>query len=894
MTTPTISSADPASAPQTDGATPVIAQYLRVKADYKDCLLFFRMGDFYEMFFDDAVTAAGALDIVLTKRGKFQDEAIPMCGVPVHSYESYAEKLVRQGHRIAVCEQVESPEEAKKRGYKAVVNRQVTRVLTPGTVTEENLLNPRAGSYIVALYGENNRFCLFRYDVTSGRTAYTETGAGEIDRTLARIRPAEVIFAGDAAKAAMQSIGEEYPAFPVPETGDAEQAEKLWPSAERDALSPLTERTFLILAAYVKRTQGEDKPLFRPPLADAESAVLQLDARTVESLEIFKATDGDKKSALLTALDNAVTACGARLTRERLAAPSADRFEIENRLDNIDFFLNHLQLRLNIRDALKKTADAERIIGRVKLRRASPADLASLRETLFAFAEVADFLTAYAETAPLHILSALNALSVAFRTTDYLQAALADAPPASLQFGGFIRPGFDAALDEYAALKNDARSVILAMETEFKNKTNVSALKIKHNNIIGYHIDVPSGHAGKLLNAADGAFIHKQTLANSVRFTAVKLIEVEKKISEAEIRFTEREKQIFQTLVTVILEEETPLLLAVEAAALLDISTAQADLAEMKNYVRPVFCEEKRLRVKDGRHPVVENLLRKKEAKSFTPNDCLFSPKKGVSPDLYLLTGPNMGGKSTYLRQNALMILMAQAGMFVPAESYEASLFDKIFSRVGASDNIARGQSTFMTEMSETARILKEATSASFVILDELGRGTATCDGLAIALATANYLVKEIRSLTLFATHYHELAGLTAHNPRIGVLQVKVSEFKNEIIFLHKVAPGAAGRSYGLHVAGIAGVPLPVLHEAKIWAERFDAGGFGKAADYSQTPLFEKTDQKTDFSAEDVKAFQALLKDLVPERLSPLEAFTTLREIKEKFNAVTAAPKETV
>ncbi len=805
------------------GATPVISQYLTVKAEYQDCLLFFRMGDFYELFFDDAVTASKALDIVLTKRGKYRGEDIPMCGVPAHNYENYAEKLVRQGRRIAICEQVESPEEAKKRGGKSVVRRQVTRILTPGTVTEDHLLPSRQSANIVILYHETGKYCLFRYDLTSGKSGYAECSEDEIERLIYRIDPAEILYHGEAAQKILSSVLITKPIYPAPEFADNTLAEKLWAPALRENISPLVQNAFTFLCAYISRTQGASIPLFQLPVQETSSQSLILNARSMENLEIFRGLDGNVKYSLFHALDNTVTPAGGRLLRERISSPLTDPFEIENRADCVAFFLKNPEIRGKIRETLKKTSDTERVIGRVKLNRASPSDLGALRDTLENVIGLRDLFSPYIETAPLRILEKLRDFSQEFPVLLLLTQALKEDSSCHLRNGTFIREGFDALLDEYADLKSNGSGAVLALEAEFRAVTGVLSLKIKHNFIIGYHIDVPAGHSNKLLSEREQTgFIHKQTLANSIRFTHPRLIETEKKISEAEARFQEREKILFTQFINAVLNEIDSLLQLAGSCAEIDLYVSHAQLAEERNYHRPVFTQEKRFHIENGRHPVAEIALRKEQGKCFTPNDCDFHTKPDRRRDLFLLTGPNMGGKSTYLRQNALMIIAAQAGLYVSADHYSACIFDRLFSRIGASDNIARGESTFMTEMSETAQILKNATGASFVILDELGRGTAACDGLAIALAVTHHLVKEIRCMTLFATHYHELAKLTAHNPRIGALQMKVSEFKKEIIFLHQVGEGAADRSYGLHVAALAGLPLSVLKEADIWAERFE------------------------------------------------------------------------
>jgi DNA mismatch repair protein MutS len=855
-------------------ATPVIAQYLTVKKNHHDCLLFFQMGDFYELFFDDAKTAASELDIVLTYRGRYKDQDIPMCGVPVHNYASYTERLVKKGYKIAVCEQTETPEQAKQRGSKSLVNRQVVRIITAGTLTEEHLLDSRSDNYLCVVYGNETQFCCVFYDISTGVLHYFTDNLYRLKSLIHHKKPLEIIYTQDFILEILKDIN-------IPKTQQETLEFYLMPCFQEYSadMGELEQQTLGLLSHYLKRTQCRDDILIQAPSRKIYSDFLQLDDAGQLNLEIFKTVSGNKKPTLLSTLDVCVTSAGARLLSDYLNFPLTNIDMLNHRYDAIDFLKNNVSLAENLLSILKKTADLNRILGRIKAGRGTPADLGHIKNTLaIIYTELPLLKCDSYQNIPSLIIEAYNGLCENIPSYAILTHSLKNDLPITLKIGDFIQTGYDSLLDEYKNLKSDARHFILELEQKYKAITGITALKIKHNNVIGYHIDVSSNHSEKMLNGdfQDTHFIHKQTLANYLRFTTHELIILEKKISEASMCFDNREKEIFLNLCKHIEEDIHLLLIFANAIATLDLYSSHGVYALENNHCRPRLVHNKMLKIVDGRHNVVETLL-KKHAKNFTPNNADFKTTT-TTPEIWLVTGPNMGGKSTYLRQTALMIIIAQAGFFVPASHYEAGIFDKIFSRVGASDNLAEGKSTFMTEMSETAIILNQATSRSFVILDELGRGTSTYDGLAIAYATLKYLSETIGAMGLFATHYHELTEMISHHKRIGNLQAAVTQYKNEIIFLHKVIIGAAKKSYGIHVAELAGMPLEVIRSATEFLKISDKKKFTKTETLSDSPLFAEEIIKIEKNP-----IIELIKNTDINHLSPIEAFGLIEQIQKEF-----------
>lgn len=855
-------------------ATPVIAQYLAVKKNHQDCLLFFQMGDFYELFFDDAKIAASELDIVLTYRGRYNDQDIPMCGVPVHNYASYTERLVKKGYKIAVCEQTETPEQAKQRGSKSIVNRHVVRIITAGTLTEEHLLDSRSDNFLCVVQSNDTQFCCFFYDISTGIIHYFTDILTILKPLIQHKKPSEIIYSQNTMLEILNDIQ-------IPKTYQEQTEIYILPSLMPyiEVMELLEQQALSVLSHYLKRTQCRDTLLIQPPIRHIYSDFLQLDDAGQINLEIFKTVSGQKKPTLFSTLDNCVTVAGARVISEYLNFPLTKSDIVNNRYDAIDFFKNNAHLAENLRIILRKTSDLNRILGRIKAGRGTPADLGHIKNTLSVlYSELPSLKFDDYVNIPLLVVDAYNGVCTHIDCYHVLVSALKNELPVSLKIGDFIQTGYDALLDEYKTLKNDARQFILELEQKYKDITGISTLKIKHNNVIGYHIDVSSNHSEKMLNNdfADVKFVHKQTLANSVRFTTYDLMILEKKISQASLCFDAREKEIFMVLCHTIEADIESLLLCASGIAKLDVYASHALYALENHYCRPILLPHKALRIENGRHHVVETLL-KKQAKTFTPNHVDFKVTANT-PEIWLVTGPNMGGKSTFLRQTALMIIMAQAGFFVPASSYQGGIFDKIFSRVGASDNLAEGKSTFMSEMSETAIILNQATSRSFVILDELGRGTSTYDGLAIAYATLKYLSETIGAMGLFATHYHELTEMISHHKRIGNLQASVTQYKNEIIFLHKIVTGAAKKSYGIHVAQLAGMPLEVIRSATEFLKTADKSKVVKTESITESPLFADDTIKIE-----INPIIELIKNTDINRLSPIEAFGLIEQIQKEF-----------
>ena len=888
-------------------ATPMMAQYLSVKAGYPDALLFYRMGDFYELFFDDAKAASQALDIALTKRGKHAGEDIPMCGVPVHSHDVYLSKLIRTGFKVAVCEQLEDPAEAKKRGSKSVVKRDVVRLITPGTLTEDALLDARAHNYLAAITqvrGESaDRWGLAWLDVSTGDFSIqliSQTGLGA---ALARLNPGELLMPDRALSdqvvmAAIEAWKNVISPLPSPRF-DSDNArkrlEKLFNVGTLDAFGAFTRAEVAAAGAlvdYVELTQKGKLPRLSPPQRFAEGAVMEIDAATRRNLELTETLSGQKRGSLLDVIDRTVTGAGARLLAARLGAPLTDPATINARLDGVAFFVNAVAARTEVRDVLKACPDLGRALSRLSLGRGGPRDLAAVRDGLAHVPRLRDAVSDLARgflPPPREIEEALAGLGQHDVLVDRLTRALAPELPLLMRDGGFVAAGYNAALDEFKRLRDDSRQLIAGLQNRYAEQSGIAALKIRHNNVIGYYIEVQPKHGERLVDEARAAgasspFIHRQTLANAMRFTTVELSELEDKIRSAADKALALELSIFADLVVEVLTRATEIAAAASAMAALDLGAALAALAAEHNYARPIVDASRQFAVTGGCHPVVEAALRA-GANSFVANDCVLNAPSH-EPRLWLITGPNMAGKSTFLRQNALIALMAQMGAFVPAASAHIGVIDRLFSRVGAADDLARGRSTFMVEMVETAAILNQSTSRSFVILDEIGRGTATFDGLSIAWATLEHLHDVNGCRALFATHYHELTALAARLEGLASHTMRVKEWQGEVIFLHEVGPGAADRSYGIHVGRLAGLPPAVIARAEevlILLEKDSrAGAAVKLAD--DLPLFSalaKPRPAPGPAAPGPEAvLQTALAGVVPDALTPREALETLYRLK--------------
>lgn len=868
----------------------MMAQYLDIKAQYPDALLFYRMGDFYEMFFDDAVGAAAALDIALTKRGKHLGDDIPMCGVPAHASEGYLLTLIRKGFRVAVCEQMENPAEAKKRGAKSVVKRDVVRLVTPGTLTEDSLLSARQHNFLAA-FAEIREFgALAWVDISTGEFRVMPCPRARLSPELARIAPREVILSESSevelARLVSDLGGDSTPLGRA--SFDSVQAEKrlgnLFQVGTLDGFGTFTRVEVSAMGAivdYLDITQKGKLPLLRPPVRETIEQVMQIDAATRRNLELTHALTGGRDGSLLAAIDRTVTAGGARLLERRLSNPSRVLTAIHERLDAITFMVENPHLASSLRTDLRRTPDLDRALSRLALDRGGPRDLAAIRNCLTETQQMSgkcpikdlpDILTNAAQDFVGH-----QALQ------DLLIAALVAEPGLLVREGGFIAEGYDAELDEVRQLRDEGRSIIAAMQTEYAGKAGVTTLKIRHNNVLGYFIETTATHAQKLLSAPlSETFIHRQTTANAVRFTTIKLSEMETRILNAGNRAQEIEKRLYDTLIIAILGHSAALGTLARALAEFDLATGLADLATAENWCRPTVDDSRTFHIKGGRHPVVERALRQQGATSFIANDCdLASGSEGS--DIWLLTGPNMAGKSTFLRQNALIALLAQMGSYVPASVADIGIVSQLFSRVGAADDLARGRSTFMVEMVETAAILNQADDKALVILDEIGRGTATYDGLSIAWATLEHLHDVNKCRALFATHYHELTQLAERLDGVENATVAVKEWENDIVFLHEVRKGAADRSYGVQVARLAGLPAAVIERAKDVLAQLEkgareGGGTSKTL-LDDLPLFAAKPLASP-ATRSSKAEEKLA-EVLPDELTPKQALALIYELKD-------------
>lgn len=873
--------------------TPMMAQYLDIKAQYPDALLFYRMGDFYEMFFDDAVNAAEALDIALTKRGKHDGNDIPMCGVPVHAAEGYLLTLIRKGFRVAVGEQLESPAEAKKRGSKSVVKRDVVRLVTPGTITEDSLLEARRHNFLTAYCELRDQAALAWADISTGAFHVMPVASVRVSPELARLAPSELIVPDGPALDQLRTIAEDHqiPVTPLAKSSfDSTAAEKricdLFKVSTLESYGSFSRAEISAMGAvidYLDITQKGKLPLLQPPQQEAEDRVVQIDAATRRSLELTRALTGGRGGSLLAVVDRTVTPAGGRLLEQRLSSPSRNLDVIRARLTALDFVVGQTQLAQSLRTALRKTPDLDRALSRLALDRGGPRDLAAVRNTLIQAEAISDLCNK--ADMPALLQQARSGLTGFDALLPLLDAALIAEPPLLARDGGFIAEGYDSELDEARTLRDEGRSVIAALQKKYSDHTGINSLKIKHNNVLGYFIETTATHAEKMLSAPlSETYIHRQTTANQVRFTTVELSEIETRILNAGNLALEIEKRLYTRLSDAILADAALLNAAARGLAELDLITALADLALGENWSCPTVDNSREFNISGGRHPVVEQALRQQGGSSFVANDCDLTADTGAA--IWLLTGPNMAGKSTFLRQNALIAILAQMGSYVPADSAHIGLISQLFSRVGASDDLARGRSTFMVEMVETAAILNQADDRALVILDEIGRGTATYDGLSIAWATLEHLHEVNRARALFATHYHELTQLAGKLPGVDNATVSVKEWEGEVIFLHEVKKGAADRSYGVQVAQLAGLPGSVVARARDVLDMLEEGsrsGAGKIQ-IDDLPLFAAAPPPQAAAPVGPSLIETLLNDIHPDDLSPREALEALYRLKEAAN----------
>ncbi len=860
-----------------DSTTPMMAQYLALKREADGCLLFYRMGDFFELFFDDAKTASAILDIALTSRGEHDGAPIPMCGVPVHSAEGYLARLIKAGCRVAIAEQVESPEQAKKRGgSKALVARDIVRFVTAGTLTEEALLEPRRANVLAAVCEVRGTYGVAACDISTGRMELEECGGSVLGAVLARLAASELVAPEDWLEAPGRAIPRPRRDFASDE-GEA-RLKAAHGVATLDGFGRFSRAMLAAaggLVAYLDHVGRGNLPLLLPPVARVAGAAMAMDEATRMSLEILVAQGGGRAGSLIAAVDRCVTGAGARLLAEDLAAPLAERPEIEARLNLVHWLHADPLLRGDLRTVLRALPDIGRALGRVVAGRGSPRDLGQIRDGLSEARRVHEYLQGVRDK-PALLAELLPRLAGHGALTDHLSRALVPTPPTERSQGGFIAEGYDAALDELRLVSSNSRRAIAALEARYRNETGITALKIRHNGVLGYFIEVPARHADALM-AADSGFNHRQTMAGAVRFNSISLHEEATRIAEAGGHALAAEEGHFEKLVNEVVAAREPIAATASAIARLDVAAGQAERAAEGGWCRPEIVETVSLEVEGGRHPVVEEAL-VKTGERFVANDCAL----GSDDRLWLVGGPNMGGKSTFLRQNALIVLLAQAGGYVPAQRARVGLVDRLFSRVGASDNLARGRSTFMVEMVETAAILAQATERSFVILDEVGRGTSTYDGLALAWAVAEAIHETNRCRCLFATHYHELARLAETCPALSLHPVRAREWKGDLVLLHEVAEGAADRSYGLAVAKLAGVPNEVVARARAVLDKLEKGRAetgGLAAGLGELPLFAAAVQAEEEHRDTVRE---LLQGLDIDSLSPREALDLLYRLKRE------------
>jgi DNA mismatch repair protein MutS len=876
--------------------TPMMEQYIEIKAANPNCLLFYRMGDFYELFFDDAEVASRALGIVLTKRGKHLGRDIPMCGVPVEKSDEYLHRLIARGHRVAVCEQVEDPAEAKKRGSKSVVKRDVVRLVTPGTLTEDSLLEARRNNWLLSVArgrpasDAEHVYALAWLDISTGEFRVMETDAVRLAAEIARLDPGEIIVT-DAVHddPELRAFWRSLPAV-TPVTKDlfdgAAAERKLagyFGVATVDSFGSFSRLELSAAAAavtYVERTQFGKKPNLSPPAREAASSVLMIDAATRANLELMRTLSGAFEGSLLATIDRTKTTAGARLLARRLASPLVDPLEINARLDLVDYFADDSSLRGDVRAVLASAPDLSRALARLSLSRGGPRDLAAVRDGLAAANALANLFKA-AKDLPPELLAAIKILGAPNPALqEELTRALAGQLPLVARDGGFVRAGYDRDLDGANELKDDSRKVIAQLQARYADETGLKALKIKHNNMLGYFIEVSAQQGEKLMTPeAKATFMHRQTLAGAMRFTSLELGELESKIVGAAEQALALELAIFDRLTKEVLAAAYQLEALADALARIDVAAAFAELAIVEDWVRPFVDDSLEFFIEGGRHPVVEAAL-KRDGGPFVANDCnLSAPESENAGSIWLVTGPNMAGKSTFLRQNALIAILAQMGSFVPAKRAKIGVVDRLFSRVGAADDLARGRSTFMVEMVETAAILNQATERSLVILDEIGRGTATFDGLSIAWATLEHLHAVNKSRALFATHFHELTALGAKLNRIVNATVRVKEWEGDVVFLHEVAPGVADRSYGIQVAKLAGLPPAVIERARVVLAELEAVNRGSPAQKlaDDLPLFSAARPQP-------KPKKSGLEDALdavdPDALAPREALDALYKLK--------------
>lgn len=869
--------------------SPAMAQYHGIKSQHPDAILFYRMGDFYEMFHEDAMKASEALGIALTSRGKGSN--IPMCGVPVHSSDSYLQSLIHKGFRVAICEQVEDVEQARKRGSKAIVERQVVRLVTPGTLTEDALLDARHSNHLAAICLIRDKTAIAWVDLSTGSFRVIECPVGEIGMQLARIDPSEILIPETLPEGLLDSLRDtrasrtSLPTVSFDSVTAERNLANLFEVRFLDAFGNFSRVEYSVLGAivsYLSQTQKCRLPQLQPPVQELSKSVMQIDAATRRNLELVRNLTGGRENTLLAVTDMTKTAGGARLLEQRISSPSTNPDLITTRQDTIAYFCNLPDLRQKVTEHMRRIPDISRALSRLCLDRGGPHELASIRSGLVQAGNICRLLSDQTDL-PDEIRPGLSGIPELQPLVDELESAIVESPPASVSGGGFVNRGYSVKLDEQRVLRDDSRTTIAGLQKRYVDMTGISSLKIRYNNVLGYFIETSSGHAEAMMSSPnDEHFIHRQTLAKAIRFTSADLSETASSILNAEDRARELEREIFERLVNSIVEQASGIAMAATTTARIDVAASLAELAVLHDWCRPIIDTGTGLEISGGRHPVVEQSIHNIGKGSFIANDCMFGDGE-TGNRISLVTGPNMSGKSTFLRQNALIVILAQAGSYVPALSARIGVVNSVFSRVGAADELASGRSTFMVEMLETASILHQSDRQSLVILDEIGRGTATFDGLSIAWATLEYLHEAVGCRTLFATHYHELTDLSERLPQQNNLTVDVREIEGELVYMHKVRPGSANRSYGIQVARLAGMPRKVVNRACEVLNQLEGKGpasGGPASMLASLPLFELVDDSWQEESVKRSRIDERLEAIEPDNLTPIEALNLLYELK--------------
>jgi len=874
--------------------TPMMAQFLAIKENHPDSLLFYRMGDFYELFFDDAVKASKALDITLTKRGKHSGEDIPMCGVPVHSADGYLARLIRSGFKVAVCEQTENPAEAKKRGNKSVVARDVVRLVTPGTLTEDTLLDARANNYLASLAQAEGRLALAWLDISTGDFFVAATSEIDVATDLARLSPGELLVPGELA--GRQSLRDMFDdlkdrlSVEADRLFDSQRGESrlcdIYRVASLDAFGDFGRAELAAcggLVSYVTETQKGKLPRLKVVRQVRNDAVMAIDPATRRNLELLTTLAGQRVGSLLSVVDETITGAGARLLVGQLSAPLTEPAKINRRLDMVGFYVDESRRRQEVRTILRSAPDIERALARLSVDRGGPRDLAAIREGLAAGSALRRLFDGSAlNPPPAGVQTDLDNLGEHAGLVDRMNIALAPELPLLTRDGGFVAAGYHPGLDECRALRDESRRLIAALQQDYCRQTGIENLKIKHNNVLGYFIEVTARRADEMMRSPlNETFIHRQTMANAVRFTTVDLGELARKIDQAADNALALELEIFEDLRAQVMQHADTIAVTAQAIASFDVATANAELAIAKRYVRPTVDDSDVFDIEAGRHPVVEAALAARNEGSFVANDCALDEEGRI----WLVTGPNMAGKSTFLRQNALIAMMAQMGAYVPAAAAHIGIVDRLFSRVGAADDLARGRSTFMVEMVETGAILHQAGPRALVILDEIGRGTATFDGLSIAWAAVEHLHEVNKCRALFATHYHELTALSSKLEALSNVTMRVKEWQGDVVFLHEVGAGAADRSYGIQVAKLAGLPQAVIARAGEVLSALESTEADKPSAITtladDLPLFAASRPVSAVErSNEPSTVEENLKDIHPDNLSPREALDELYRLK--------------